>query len=101
MVGKKDVSGSGPSEERRAEVLLEKIGSNVQTVLEGHATLHQEIGELGKELRGKVDGLGQKFDLYLRGLRQEIQEVERKLTERMDAGFERLGKQLEEHVHLN
>ena len=46
MVGKKGVS----SEERRAEVLLEKIGSNVQTVLEGHTGLVERLGQLEKQV---------------------------------------------------
>jgi len=49
MEGKRGVGGE-PSEEHRAEVLLEKISSDVQTVLEGHTGLVRQLGQLEKQV---------------------------------------------------
>ena len=96
--------------------LLEQIRSEVHVVADGHKTLNQQMERFAGELQGEMRQLNQKMDLYLRGLREELSgliegvgwtldkkldDVELRLKERMEIGFETLGKQFQEHVHLN
>lgn len=58
MVQQKGVSGE-PSEERRAEVLLEQIKRDVKTVLEGHTGLVERLGQLEKQVDARHADLKQ------------------------------------------
>jgi len=114
MEGKGEQVGSEGSREFR--VLLEEIRWEVHVVADGHKTLNQQMERFVGELQGEMRQLNQKMDLYLRGLREELSgfiggvgstldkkldDVELRLSGRMERGFEALGKQLQEHLHLN
>jgi len=114
MEGKGGQAGSEGNGEFR--ILLEQIRWEVHVVADGHKTLNQQMERFAGELHGEITQLNQKMDLYLRGLREELSgliggvgstldkkldDVELRLAERMEKGFEVLGKQLQEHLHLN
>jgi hypothetical protein len=114
MEGKGGQVGSEGSGE--FQVLLEEIRWEVHVVADGHNTLHQQMERFAGELQGEMKQLNQKMDLYLgglreemrgdlRGLREDMHELiggaELRLSDKMEKGFEVLGKQLQAHVHLN
>ena len=106
----------GSEGSRKFRVLLEEIRWEVHVVADGHKTLSQQMERSAGELQGEMRQLNSKMDLYLRGLREELSGlisgvgltldkkldgVELRLMGRMEKGFEDLGKQLQEHLHLN
>ena len=86
MVQQKDVSGE-PSEEHRAEVLLEKISSDVQTVLEGHSGLVERLGQLETQVDARHADLKQ-FMKY--GFKKVWGDFER-----VDARFDEVNSRLD------
>ena len=75
-------------EERRFAVLLEKVEGEFRVVAEGLADLSRRLDRLQDELYQQV----QRLDL-------KIERVAHELSERMDAGFAAVMKELRNHHH--
>ena len=88
MVGKKGAGGE-PSEERRAEVLLEKIGSNVQTVLEGHTGLVERLGQLGKQVDARHADLKQLMQQGFEKVWQDFETMDKRFA-KVDTRFDQV-----------
>ena len=94
MVGKKDVSGSGPSEERRAEVLLEKIGSNVQTVLEGHTGLVERLKRLEAQTDSRSEDLKEFMKQGFEKVWQDFETMDKRFA-KVDTRFDEVKTRLD------
>ena len=86
MVQHRGVSGE-PSEEHRAEVLLERISWAVQAVLEGHIGLVKRLGQLEKQVDARHADLKQ-FMKY--GFKKVWGDFER-----VDARFDEVNSRLD------
>ena len=75
-------------EERRLTVLVEKVEGEFKVVAEGLADLSRRVDGLQGELHQQVERLDLK-----------IERVVHELSERMDAGFAAVMKELRNHHH--
>ena len=50
--------------ERRTDILLEAIRSDVKLVLEGHSALDKKIDNMEANLNSKIDGLNKKLIMF-------------------------------------
>ena len=93
MVQEKGVGGE-PSEEHRAEVLLEKISSDVQTVLEGHTGLVERLGQLEKQVDARHADLKQFMGQGVEKVWQDFGDVDKRFAH-IDTRFDGVNTKLD------
>lgn len=95
MVQKQDVRGE-PSDERRAVVLLERIQSDVKTVLEGHSGLVERMGRLETQEDAHYQDLKRSIWEGFEKIWEEFEKMDKRFAQ-VDTRFVEVNTRLDAH----